>query len=201
MFRRTALVAVFAVLGLALLAAKDPKQDPEDREGRSRILAGLKEPVQLVEGYQKWAMLTDGPVDVAEGAFFACGLNWSGDEKREVSPRENQGVHWSSAIRVYANPLAKTAIEEKKANFPQGSILIKEKIYFGEIIAITAMIREKDDYDYSEEKNNWRYFYIDRRNEMQFGRIENCRKCHQKAAETDFAFLKYTDTPGYSRGP
>lgn len=40
--------------------------------------------------------------------------------------------------------------------------------------------------------------YLDDNGEMQFGRIKNCRECHQKAAKTDFAFLKYPASPGYS---
>lgn len=63
------------------------------------------------------------------------------------------------------------------------------------------MIRERDGYDHSDDKNNWRYFYVDEREEMQFGRIESCRECHKKAADTDFAFLKYSTHRGYSSGP
>jgi hypothetical protein len=102
---------------------------------------------------------------------------------------------------VYANSAAKAAIEGKIATFPPGSVLVKEKLLSKKVVAITAMIRQRDDYDHSNEKNNWRYFYIDKFEEMQFGRIESCRQCHQKAAETDFAFLKYSDRSGDSSGP
>ena len=194
---RALFTCVVALLVCVSFADDDPKQDPNDNEGRSKVLSSVQVPVRQLDGYQKWQMLTPGPVDVSEGVFFACGNTGPKAEKR----RELQGLHWSPAIRVYANTIAKAAIDGKKAKFPHGSVLVKEKLLSKKIVAITAMIRERDDYDHSDEKNNWRYFYVDKFEEMQFGRIESCRKCHQKAAETDFAFLKYSDRPGYSSGP
>ena len=107
---------------------------------------------------------------------------------------DGQGPHWSPAVRVYANPIAKAAIDNNKATFPPGSILVKEKLMKNKLEAITAMIREQDCYDRSDDKNNWRYFYVDESAEMQFGRIESCRKCHKNAAETDFAFPPVSKT-------
>jgi hypothetical protein len=143
-------------------------------------------------------MLTAGPVNVTEGQFFLCVIV---DGEAWKKSRDAQGPHWSPAIRVYANPIAKAAIDGKKARFPAGSILVKEKLLDRKVHAVTAMIRKHDGFDHTDAKNNWRFFYVDEDEEMQFGRIESCRACHQKAAKSDFAFLKYTETPGYSSGP
>jgi hypothetical protein len=198
MAQRILMTCMVAVIVCAALAADDPKQDPNDNEGRSKLLSAVQAPIRQLDGYQNWPLLTPGPVDVSEGLFFRCLI---GDPEAYEKIFDSQGPHWSPAVRVYANPIAKAAIDEKRATFPPGSILVKEKLMRKMLHAITAMIRERDGFDRSDEKNNWRYFYLDEFKEMQFGRIESCRKCHQKAAETDFAFLKYSNHPGYSSGP
>jgi hypothetical protein len=185
-------LAAFVVF--VALAAGDPQNDPDDNEGRSKILSAVQAPVRQLEEYQKWPMLTPGPVDVSERTFFACNV----DIEAWKRLTDSQGPHWSPAIRVYANATAKAAIDEKKGTFPPGSVLVKEKLMKRKVVAITAMIRERNDYDRSHEKNNWRYFYVDTHEEMQFGRIKSCRECHKKAAETDFAVLKYSTHQGYS---
>jgi len=198
MAQRVFMTCVVAVFVCSALAKDDPKRDPDDNEGRSKVLSAVQGPIRQLDGYQKWPMLTPGPVDTSEGQFWLCGISFANAWQKTL---DTQGPHWSPAIRVYANPLAKAAIDAKGAKFPPGSILVKEKLVRNKIHAITAMIRERDGFDRSDEKNNWRYFYADEYQEMQFGRIESCRKCHQKAAETDFAFLKYSNSPGYSSGP
>lgn len=189
-------VAAFVVCGA--IADDDPQKDSGDNEARSAILSAVQAPVRHLVEYQKWPMLTPGPVDVSEGTYFLCNIVNTEARKRLI---ESQGPHWSPAIRVYANDTAKAAIDEKKGKFPPGSVLVKEKLMRRKVVAITAMIRERDGYDYSDQKNNWRYFYVNKDEEMQFGRIESCRECHKKAAETDFAFLKYSTYRGYSSGP
>lgn len=197
---RFLLTAVAAVGVCSVLAGDDPKQDPDDKEGRASVLSAIQAPIRQLDGYQQWPMLTPGPVDVSERQFFSCAIVIV-DREAGNSPQDNQGPHWSPAVRVYANPIAKAAIDGKLAKFPPGSILVKEKLLDRKIHAITAMIREPDGYDHSEAKNHWRFFYVDKYEELQFGRIESCRKCHQKAAKTDFAFLKYSNLTGYSSGP
>lgn len=195
---RILLTSVAAVGVCTAFAGDDPKQDPDDKEGRTRVLSAIQAPIRQLEGYQQWPMLTPGPVDVSERQFFLCGIV---DLEAWNRTHDGQGPHWSPAVRVYANPIAKAAIDGKQAKFPPGSILVKEKLLDRKIHAITAMIRERDGYDRSDAKNHWRYLYVDELQELQFGRIESCRKCHQKAAETDFAFLKYSSLTGYSSGP
>ncbi len=192
--KRTLLLGL-AVTGLVCIVIADdiPMKDPDDNEGRSKLLGALQVPVRQLKDYQHWSMLTPGAVDTSDRQFFLCGLSTKRDQDEK-----RQGPHWSPAIRVYANPTAKAAIDGKSKTFPRGSVLVKEKLNGKSIDAITAMIREGDRYDWSDEKNNWRYFYVDWREEMQFGRIEACRSCHQKAKASDFAFLKYSDRSGYS---
>lgn len=173
----------------------DPKRDSTDKEGRAKVLSAIQIPTARLRGYQNWTMLTDGPVDVSEGLFWACAIQ---DPKAWEKLYDAQGPHWSSAVRVYANPIAQKAIQANAMPFPKGSVLVKEKLMDNKIFAITAMIREPDGYDRTDARNNWRYFYADKFEEMQMGRIDSCRKCHEKARQTDFAFLKYTDRPGYS---
>lgn len=198
MAQRIVVIYVLAIFVCVALAKDDPKEDPNDTEGRSKLLSGVELPIRKLDGYQKWPMLTPGPVDASEGTFFLCGI---GNGKALEKIEDRHGPHLSPAIRVYANPTAKAAIEGKKVPFPPDSVLVKEKLLRNKVVAITAMIREADGYDRSDEKNNWRFFYVDELEEMQFGRIESCRQCHQKAVETDFAFLKYSDVAGYSSGP
>ena len=197
MSRKTSSLFLAIILFCTVVVGDDPKNDPDDGEGRAKILEAAQAPVRQLDGYQKWPMLTTGAVNVAEGTYFLCNTPVGAFD----SSTKIHGPHWSPAIRVYANAKAKAAIDAKKKEFPPGSIIVKEKLLHKKIDAITAMIREQDGYDKSEDQNNWRYLYISKNEDMQFGRIETCRKCHKKAAETDFAFLKYTDSPGYSSGP
>jgi hypothetical protein len=57
------MVAVF--LG-AVHADDDPKNDPNDNEGRSKLLSDAQSPIRQLNEYQKWPLLTPGPVDVSE---------------------------------------------------------------------------------------------------------------------------------------
>ncbi len=107
---RILLTAVVAVGVSTALAGDDPKQDPDDKEGRTRVLSAIHAPIRQLEGYQQWPMLTPGPVDVSERQFFLCVI---GDLKAWNRTHDEQGPHWSPAVRVYANPIAKAVIDGK----------------------------------------------------------------------------------------
>jgi hypothetical protein len=52
MANRMLAVCAVAVLFCTAEAGDDPKQDLDDKEGRSRVLAGVQAPVRQLDGYQ-----------------------------------------------------------------------------------------------------------------------------------------------------
>ena len=56
MSQRILMASVVALFVSAVFADGDPKQDPNDAEGRSKIPVGrTKPPIRQLDGYQKWS--------------------------------------------------------------------------------------------------------------------------------------------------
>ena len=194
MLYRVILPAGIAIIVTNALLA-DQKTDADDKEDRAGVFAAVRNPEIQLKDYHRWRMLTNGAVTTTKNQYFAC-EPYSFEARDKL--REDQGPHWAGAVRVYANSVASTAVDSDTRPFPVGSIIVKEKIYQHKIEAVTAVIKKPDSYDSTESNNDWQYVYFQRTGDLQVGKIQSCRKCHQKAGKNDFQFLKYPDAPGYS---
>jgi Cytochrome P460 len=115
----------------------------------------------------------------------------SSGSSRKTSPHE---IGFETFGKVFANDLAKIAIEKNNLNFPQGSIFVREKFmkesdFLPE--TVTAMVkREKG---FSRKTNDWGFFTFNG-GDLKLQKREtksDCSKCHAQAKDTDFVFKTY----------
>jgi hypothetical protein len=106
-----------------------------------------------------------------------------------------RGPHVNKFISVYVNDAGKAAMmSEKSPKFPQGSIIVKEKLgretgQHPELL--TVMVKREDGYD--RENGNWEYLimYGDRSRVEKPANVERCQACHQAHKETDYVSRIY----------
>lgn len=85
--------------------------------------------------------------------------------------------HADKAIHLYANAAAAGAIAEERSEFPEGAIIVKEKL--GGDLAVTGiggMIKRGRGYD--RKNGDWEYFYFTPGGGFTSGKLANCIGCH-----------------------
>lgn len=110
--------------------------------------------------------------------------------------RATHGVHAHSTIMIYMNDLAAEALASDPPAYPQGAVIVKEKqrLYFRnadgtevrDANGVGGMIKRGPDFD--PEHGNWEYFYFERPESIEAGRIASCVACHEAAKATDYVF-------------
>ena len=103
--------------------------------------------------------------------------------------------HRDKFITVYVNDAGKHAmLQEKSPRFPQGSIIVKEKLTDRDSTApelLTAMIKREPGYD--PDNGDWEYMALDGAGEevQARGRLESCQACHMMSKHTDYVSRNY----------
>jgi hypothetical protein len=103
--------------------------------------------------------------------------------------------HTDKFITVYVNDLGRKAmLEMKNPTFPQGSVIVKEKLTnqsISEPELLTVMIkREKG---FNPETGDWEYMVTDGAGTtvQARGKLANCQACHLSRPNTDYIFRTY----------
>lgn len=95
---------------------------------------------------------------------------------------------------IYANDLAKMVIEKEIANFPVGSIIVREKRETATSEtpqSVIAMVKRER--GFSKETNDWEFFSFEAK-DFKLRKREttgDCAKCHIQAEKTDWIFRDY----------
>jgi hypothetical protein len=87
------------------------------------------------------------------------------------------GPHSRVSVHIYANPAAAEAIAANAPEFPEGTIIVKEK--FGRGVAITdiaGMLKRAKGYD--PKNGDWEFFFFTPGGEFTTGKLANCIDCH-----------------------
>jgi hypothetical protein len=107
----------------------------------------------------------------------------------------NNSPHEDKFIVVYVNEIGQSAMmRQRNPQFPQGSIIIKEKLASADSISpelLTAMIkREKG---FNPAGNDWEFFASggDAKSVQAQGKLDNCIACHSAKRSSDFVFRNY----------
>ncbi|MCA1817190.1 MAG: cytochrome P460 family protein [Acidobacteria bacterium] len=108
-----------------------------------------------------------------------------------------QGPHRAKYLDVYVNDLgAKAMTGEGGAEFPRGSIIVKEKLPRaggggGDVELMTAMVKREA--GYNPEAGDWEFFVLDGAGKQvqARGRLENCMTCHVAQKAWDYTFRSY----------
>lgn len=128
------------------------------------------------------------------GVSTLCGV-WTVDYVQGT-----QGPHSDGLIKVYMNDLAKKSYGESTRPYPEGAVIVKEKLNYVitsdndedpslEMTGLGGMIKRHEGYD--PEHGDWEYFYADGETNLQRGRIGTCVDCHDNASDRDYVFGKW----------
>lgn len=135
--------------------------------------------------YRTWTLVNPVPVkmDSVVAALCAPAL------PRPANPHQNK------FISVYVNDVGQRAmLTERAPEFPQGSMIVKEKLSDKESQApelLTAMLkREKG---YNPESGDWEYLVLNgaASKVLERGRLASCSSCHAAYSGTDFVTRRY----------
>ncbi|MCF6312494.1 MAG: cytochrome P460 family protein [Verrucomicrobiales bacterium] len=107
-----------------------------------------------------------------------------------VDPHTTADSHFNTKTHIYVNTLADGVIARKTKSFPEGAVIVKEKLKLGvfdcTVSGIGGMIKRAPGYD--SKHGDWEYFYGDETTPFSSGRIKNCIECHVDARDTDYVF-------------
>lgn len=147
----------------------------------------------IAKNYIEFKLMTPEPVFVNPELAMLC----VGATKEMVdSVRIDDGPHANCAVNIFMNELAAEAFQQA-TQYPVGSIIVKEKQMLGyrtqEAIqwngagnGVGGMIKRENGFDASH--GNWEYFYVEDDDEIEFGKMNHCIECHEKAKNSDYVF-------------
>lgn len=134
--------------------------------------------------YREFTRITKHPHPVAPLTAALCTV-----PSNAVAEREKQvtGLHYKASVHLYVNPVAMPTITSRVADFPAGSIIVKEKLADGgKVSGVGGMIKREAGYDTTN--GDWEYFYSGNPGEFASGRITSCIDCHRAAKATDYVY-------------
>jgi hypothetical protein len=145
---------------------------------------------ELIEGYRRWRRVNPEPAIFHSQIAALCAAPTATQKKMESG-----NPHLDKFITVYVNDTGRRAMmEEKSPRFPQGSIIVKEKLPTRESSSpelLTVMIKREA--GYNPENGDWEYMALDGAGkEVQArGKLESCQACHLMVKDTDYVSRNY----------
>jgi hypothetical protein len=140
---------------------------------------------KLIAGYRQWTRVNPEPALVSSQAASLCAI-----------ALQAAGPHGpDNYITVYVNDVGRHAMmEEKTPHFPQGSVIIKEKLMKPTSTTpelLTVMLKREP--GYNPESGDWEYMVVDGtgKSVQARGKLENCQSCHLMDKDTDYISRRY----------
>jgi hypothetical protein len=124
--------------------------------------------------YREFKRLTAQPRYVAPLTALLC--TFPGKELLEKESALT-GPHTRVSVHIYANTIADGAVTANAAEFPEGAVIVKEKL--GRDAAVTdvgGMIKRAEGYD--PKNGDWEFFFFTPGGDFATGKLENCIGCH-----------------------
>ncbi len=115
-------------------------------------------------------------------------------EREEKTPSNPHEKGTQTFARYYANESAQAEIYKDAPKFPEGSIIVREKLLSKDAAApelVTVMLKREA--GFSRKTNDWEYMVVEGGlNKIQKReKTGSCSKCHAAAEPTDFVFKTY----------
>ena len=175
--KRIVLAAICLVLLLsAAITLRSRSQEPARSSGPDNIA-----------GYRQWTRVNPKPAMIAAQVAQLCA---------PASAPNPNGPHGPDKyITVYVNDIGRHAMmEEKEPHFPQGSVIVKEKLTTARSATpelLTVMIKRER--GYNPESGDWEYMIVagDGLTVQERGKLENCQSCHLMDKNTDYVSRAY----------
>jgi len=143
---------------------------------------------EMIAGYRQWTRVNPEPALVlAQTAQLCAALGTT------AAPPSPHGP--DKFITVYVNDAGRHAMmEEQSPHFPQGSIIVKEKLTTAKSATpelLTVMYKRES--GYNPDSGDWEYLVFDGAGKsiQTRGKLENCQACHKMDQDTDYVSRAY----------
>lgn len=140
-----------------------------------------------------WTQVNDQPYHVSSQLDGLCRAPMSQDYKYEAERSGNP--HIAASIIVYVNNAGKQAMFEKQPHFPEGSIIVKQKLapFYEHNQPVLYTVMRKREAGYNPAVGDWEFSVVsgDGKQLQASGKLENCQACHVGKKDTDFVFRPY----------
>jgi hypothetical protein len=139
-----------------------------------------------------WTKVNSEPYRIGDAVAFLCARPTG--KPRE--PEKEKSPHDGYFITVYVNNAGREAMFAKEAQtFPQGSMIVKEKIPNrtpGSKPALYTIMRKREA-GFNPSVGDWEFAVVGSNGkEIQaIGKLENCQSCHKPKRDSDFVFRPY----------
>lgn len=178
------LTLVFALFRLTSSQAR------EESSGLPPTVAASVADLKDIRGYKTWTRVHATPLLLPAPLDALC---------RMPSPKDSvetsANPHRRKYFTVYVNEIGRQAMmSELKPAFPEGSIIVKEKLLARESLSpelLTVMV--KCEQGFNQKSGDWEYMVVDGEQTKIEGRgkLANCQSCHVLKSETDYVFRSY----------
>jgi len=140
----------------------------------------------LIRDYKSWTRVNPVPALVLARIAELCA------DIRAVQAKS--GPHADKYITVYVNDVGRHAMmSEKVPLFPQGSMIVKEKLPAVDSSPelLTAMIKREP--GYNPQSGDWEYMVLDgtAQTVRERGKLTTCQSCHIMEKDTDYVSRNY----------
>jgi hypothetical protein len=145
--------------------------------------------VQEITGYLGWTKVNTEPQLMPDQTALLCAAASPGLGAAAQNPHRNK------YITVYVNELGRKAmLEQKGPAFPEGSVIVKEKLPEKSSQApelMTVMIKRGK--GFNPPSGDWEYMVVDGTGTkvLARGKLDNCQACHSTRPGTDYVFRTY----------
>lgn len=145
---------------------------------------------EVVDGYKQWTRVNPVPAVFHSQIALQCAAPTA-----EQSAMEQGNPHRDKFITVYVNDIGRHAMmQEKVPRFPQGSVIVKEKLPSKENSApelLTVMVKREP--GYNPQNGDWEYLALDGSGKwvQARGRLESCQACHMMVKDRDYVSRNY----------
>lgn len=144
--------------------------------------------VKEIIGYKNWTRVNPEPVFMAPAVAAMCA------PASQVSQQSNP--HSNKFITVYVNGTGlKAMTTELKPTFPEGSVIVKEKLPKEQQGAqpelLTVMVKREKGFNLAS--GDWEYMAVNGEGTKieSRGKLANCQSCHVTTPATDYVFRTY----------
>lgn len=176
------LLTLAACVGVAFFLSTPTRSEP--------LLATNANNGDLIAGYKKWTRVNAEPKSIPSKLALLCSR-----PTLERTELEAKSPHLNKFVVVYVNDIGRDSMTEVKyPKFPQGSIIVKEKLPTKDSKnpELLTVMRKREP-GYNPESGDWEYMVFDGPGKVMqaSGKLENCQACHRENKETDYVSREY----------
>lgn len=140
----------------------------------------------VISEFRNYPIITPDAVVINQEIAKLCRIVTPEEAAQAV---EQHGPHAITTILIHMNEPARLAYSSQANVYPVGSVIVKRK-----------GVQEPDDPEsgvggmikrepgYNPEHGDWEYFYFERRDRVDSGRLSKCIACHDRVSASDFVF-------------